>query len=237
MPRSAKNAVTREEFDAIPTLVERTASYAPVPFSKMARICDEVVGSISDQYQSENVSYYVNSTQDEMLIQHRLYKDGKELGLSYEAMGSHNKTAANHFWGSNCVVWCNNGHMMADADVHWSGKHTPHKVTEVEEAAWAVLGQWQDTTEHAEEEMESMKSVDIDDNRFYEYTGLLYGREIIKPRQMPLVHKEWHQPRHDAFAPRNMWSAYNAVTETFKSAPIGGHRQRHIALSAITAGF
>jgi|19_taG_2_1085344.scaffolds.fasta_scaffold28464_3 hypothetical protein len=237
MARSAKNAVTREAFDAIPTTAERTATYAPVSFSKMARICDEVVGSISDHYQSENASYYVNSTQDEMLIQHRLYKDGKDLGLSFEAMGSHNKQVANHFYGSNCVVWCNNGMMMADADVHWSGMHTPHKATEVEAAAWAVLNQWEATTEHAEEEMESMKSVEMDDNRFYEYTGLLYGHGVVKPQQLPRVHKEWHQPRHEAFAPRNMWSAYNAVTEIFKGAPITGHRERHTALSSLTAAF
>tara|TARA_Y100000310_G_scaffold269246_1_gene282330 strand:- start:4239 stop:4949 length:711 start_codon:yes stop_codon:yes gene_type:complete len=236
MARSAKQAVTREYFDAIPT-PEPTTTYAPVPFSKISRICDEVVGSISDQYESENVSYYVNTLNDEMLIQHRLYKDGRDLGLSFEAMGSHNKQCAQHFYGSNCVCWCNNGMQMADADVHWAGRHTMYKVTEIEDAAWNVLDQWQSTTDQAEETMAIMKDKSLDDNRFYEYTGLLYGHNVITPHQMPKVHTNWHTPRHEAFAPRTLWSAYNAVTEVFKGAPIRGHRERHGNLSSLSLSF
>ena len=233
---SAKRSVSRDEFDATPN-PERTSSYAPVSFSKISRICDEVVGSISDHYEKENVSYFLNNSGDEMLIQHRLYKEGKDLGLSYEAMASHNKQTAVHFYGSNCVVWCNNGMQMSDADVHWAGRHTTHKVSEVEDAAWNVLDQWQNTTIKAEENMETMKDQSMDDNRFYEYTGLLYGYNVITPHQMPKVHTNWHKPRHEAFSPRTLWSAYNAVTDIFKSAPIRGHRERHANLNTLSMSF
>jgi len=236
MARSAKHSVTRNYLEAIPTPA-RDETYAPVPFAKVARICDEVTSSIGDQYQRENVSYYLNGSEDELLIQHRLFSDDKELGLSYEFMGSHNKQVANHFYGSNSVVWCNNGMQMSDAEVHWAGKHTVHKVTELEEAAWSVLAGWQATTEQAEGQMEAMKETPVDDNRFYEYTGLLYGNDVIKPHQLPKVHAEWHQPRHEAFQPRNLWSAYNSVTEIFKNAPIRGHRERHTALTDLTMSF
>ena len=82
-----------------------------------------------------------------------------------------------------------------------------------------------------------MKDKSLDDDRFYEYTGLLYGHNVITPHQMPKVHTNWHKPRHEAFAPRNLWSAYNAVTEVFKGAPIRGHRERHGNLSTLSMSF
>lgn len=35
---------------------------------------------------------------------------------------------------------------------------------------------------------------------------------IIAQRQLPVVYKEWREPRHEAFQPRNGWSLLNAFT-------------------------
>lgn len=49
-------------------------------------------------------------------------------------------------------------------------------------------------------------------------------RGIISLRQIPLVVKEWKEPRHEIFEPRSAWSLFNAFT-----AAIGGLQQTNPA--------
>ena len=35
-------------------------------------------------------------------------------------------------------------------------------------------------------------------------------------RTIPEVLKEWREPRHEEFQPRNIWSLFNAFTEALK---------------------
>ena len=43
-----------------------------------------------------------------------------------------------------------------------------------------------------------------------------FRRGIISTLQLPLVCKEWEEPRHEDFAPRTAWSLFNAFTEILK---------------------
>ena len=43
-----------------------------------------------------------------------------------------------------------------------------------------------------------------------------YEKEIVGPRLLPTVIDQWRHPKHDEFAPRNVWSLMNAYTEALK---------------------
>jgi len=47
-----------------------------------------------------------------------------------------------------------------------------------------------------------------------------YRRGIISTLQLPGVCKEWEEPSHDDFKPRNAWSLFNAFTEVLKPRSI-----------------
>jgi hypothetical protein len=38
-------------------------------------------------------------------------------------------------------------------------------------------------------------------------------RGIVSQRHLPLVYRQWHEPKHDAFRPRTAWSLLNSFTE------------------------
>jgi hypothetical protein len=63
--------------------------------------------------------------------------------------------------------------------------------------------------------------------------GLLYGNDVITPRQIPVVKKEWLSPTHEAFGERSAWSFYNACTEALKSSPPNKIMEKHISLHEI----
>ena len=60
--------------------------------------------------------------------------------------------------------------------------------------------------------------------------GLVYGRGIMTPRQIPVALREWKTPQYEAFQPRTVWSLYNAITEALKSAPPQSIMEKHLGL-------
>ena len=82
-----------------------------------------------------------------------------------------------------------------------------------------------------------MKAWDLSDDDAYKLTGLLYGRGVITPRQLPVVKREWQEPSHEEFEDRNAWSYYNAVTEALKTAPPNRILEKHIALHHVMGGM
>jgi hypothetical protein len=50
---------------------------------------------------------------------------------------------------------------------------------------------------------------------------------------IPDVLKEWREPRHEAFESRNVWSLFNAFTETLKQALLAELPKRTLALHGL----
>ena len=65
--------------------------------------------------------------------------------------------------------------------------------------------------------------------------GVLFGRNILTPRQLPVARREWLHPTHDAFKPRTRWSLYNAATAALKTTPPNRIMERHIGLHNLLA--
>jgi hypothetical protein len=64
----------------------------------------------------------------------------------------------------------------------------------------------------------------------FQLMGVLFGNNVISPRQMTVLKSEWLRPRYEEFQPRNMWSFYNASTECLKSCPPISIMEKHIKL-------
>ena len=80
------------------------------------------------------------------------------------------------------------------------------------------------------------KSMRISDTGAFQYMGLLYGKGVLMPRQLPVVKKEWLKPSHEDFRPRNLWSLYNGCTEAMKSAPPVLVMEKHVRLHEVITG-
>ncbi|MCE9534382.1 MAG: hypothetical protein K8T89_25160, partial [Planctomycetes bacterium] len=70
------------------------------------------------------------------------------------------------------------------------------------------------------------------------------AKGIIAQRQLPVVYKEWREPRHEAFQQRNGWSLLNAFTSALHGlqernpADLARRTMRlHALLSSVTTPF
>jgi len=77
---------------------------------------------------------------------------------------------------------------------------------------------------------ETMQMLEISDDNAHRMLGLVYGRGIMTPRQIPVALREWKNPQYEAFGPRTVWSLYNAITEALKSAPPQSIMEKHLGL-------
>jgi hypothetical protein len=119
---------------------------------------------------------------------------------------------------------------MLTGDLTVLRKHTSNVHADIDGLALSAIYRSRSAFNQIKQDAEVMKQVPMSDDEAYRMLGLVYGRGIINPRQIPVVKKEWLEPSHDVFEDRNLWSFYNAVTEALKSSPPQSIMERHLAI-------
>ena len=168
---------------------------------------------------------------------HTLKNGHSSMGLSIGFRNSYNKSLSVGIAVGGQVFVCDN--LMLTGEVTVLKKHTLNVMSSIEALALSAIYKSRSAFNQIQEDAETMKDIPLSDEDAYRTIGLLYGNGIITPRQIPVVKNEWLKPSHDDFEGRNVWSFYNACTESLKSSPPQSIMERHLALhSQIThAGF
>jgi hypothetical protein len=76
-------------------------------------------------------------------------------------------------------------------------------------------------------QIDLMKATPCHEQRGYSLLGVAMGAGVLSPTQASVAFEDWATARHEAFADRNMWSLYNAVTEGLKKGAPGTMLDRH----------
>jgi len=109
-------------------------------------------------------------------------------------------------------------------------KHTKNVWTELEETAIAVIYKSQKNYEQIVCDAEAFKALPLENLEAFQIMGVLFGNNVISPRQMTVLKSEWLRPSYKEFQPRNMWSFYNAGTECLKACPPNSIMEKHLRL-------
>jgi len=64
--------------------------------------------------------------------------------------------------------------------------------------------------------LSTYKLADIDDRTAHDLVIRSCDVGVVPNRTIPEVLREWREPRHMEFEPRNAWSLFNAFTEALK---------------------
>ena len=121
---------------------------------------------------------------------------------------------------------CDN--LALTGDITVMRKHTTKVWYDLEETIVTTIYRSKSNFLRIQEDSETMKLQDVDNSWAFKLMGLLFGKNLITPRQLPVMKKEWLKPSYDDFEPRNMWSLYNAATEALKTAPPAKIMEKHI---------
>jgi len=220
--------VSLDDLQAVP-LPEETSSYKPVSHHDLATNIAKVCGDLLNDYALLGCQYGLARKGFQLFAIHtyrHLYND--ELGLSIGFRNSYDKSMSVGIAIGASVFVCDN--LALTGEIAIMRKHTMNVWNDLEETIITTIYKSQNNFFKIVEDAEVMKSVEMCDDDAFRAIGLLFGRKVLTPRQLPIVKKEWLNPKHSAFQLRNAWSFYNSCTEALKKCPPNQIMEKHIAL-------
>jgi hypothetical protein len=225
--------VTRDDL-ALVELPPATDSYSPVPHERLAETLLTIGRDILKGFALEKEQYALARDGKQMFGVLSFRIDSAELGLSIGFRNSYDKSMAIGIAIGASVFVCDN--LALTGDITVLKKHTMNVWASLEDTAIQTLYRSRKNFEKVVADAAALKEREIGDDDAFRLIGLLFGRGVLSPRQLPAVKYEWLLPSHEEFRPRTAWSFYNACTEALKTCPPLVVMEKHISLHTLLAG-
>ncbi len=226
-------SATLDELASIP-LPKETRTYKPVAHQVLATMLGAIASDLLPEFELVKTQFGLARDGQQMFGVHTLKNGSSTMGLSIGFRNSYNKSLSVGVAVGGQVLVCDN--LCLQGEVTVLKKHTLNVVASIESLALSAIYKSRSAFNQIKSDAETMKQVPMSDDEAYRMLGLVYGHGIITPRQIPVVKSEWETPSHGAFEPRNLWSFYNAVTESLKSSPPQSIMERHLSLHSQLTG-
>jgi hypothetical protein len=216
-----------QELRDIP-LPPETKSFKPVGHYDLAVNIARVASDLLREFTLHNSQYGIARNGGQLFGVHTFKNSNTELGLSIAFRNSLDKSLSVGMAFGASVFICDN--LALQGEIVKIRKHTTNIASDLEEMILTGVYRARTSFISAVDDCHKMRGIEIDNDGAYRALGHLFGHKVLSPRMMPVALKEWHQPLHQEFEPRTMWSLFNAVTEALKLSPPHSVMERHIAL-------
>jgi len=225
---------TRQEIQAVP-LPRETKTYTPVAHELLiakviALTCDVLPVNLSDEA-------FGLARDGRQLFGHLRFANGKandEMGLCVGIVNSYDKSLPSKFAAGASIFVCDN--LMLAGGITYARKHTPNIWKDLEEAILSRIAQAEGNFDTVIDDAMLMRDRDVSDLCAYRVLGQLYGERVLSNHMMTEARREWENPTHKDFEPRNQWSLYNAITAALKRTPPDKIMERHLRLHELFNG-
>jgi hypothetical protein len=161
------------------------------------------------------------------------FGEGDEQALSVGFRNSYDKSMSVGIAIGCRIFVCDN--LAFKGDITILKKHTRNVWQALENLAISTIYKAGKVYEEILADFDRMMGLKLDDNEAFRTFGLLYGHDIISPRQLTTAVDQWKNPP-EAFKERNLYSLYNASTEALKSTPPLAMMEKHIQLHKTLEG-
>ena len=208
-----------------------TRSYQPIPHQELASYLKETACALLNDFRYLKSQYGLARDGQQMFGVHTFHNGRSTLGLSIGFRNSYDRTLAVGIVLGASVFVCDN--LALSGDITLMRKHTRNMLTDLESMSVTAILKARTTHHRVVEDADELRRQEITDVEAFSMIGLLFGKEILAPRQLPIMKREWLEPVHDEFKPRSAWSLYNAATEALKSCPPNSILERHLALHGL----
>lgn len=127
---------------------------------------------------------------------------------------SHDKTFPAGLVAGTSVFTCDN--LAFSGEVKISRKHTRFAYRDLRHLTARAVGKLGDKFRHLDRRIDAYRDAAVADWFAHDLLIRAVDCLAITPSQLPRVVAEWRSPHHSEFRPRNLWSLFNAFTETYK---------------------
>jgi len=219
--------ITRDQLDLI-AVPEPTESYVPVSHYHLADKLLTISQDILRDYVLVGENYGIARQGNQLFAVLKFQREKSDIGLSIAFRNSYDRSMAIGLAVGASVFICDNLALCGEIVV--LRKHTKNVWTELEETAIATIYRSQKNYEQIVCDAEAFKALPLENLEAFQMMGVLFGQNIVSPRQLTILKAEWLRPRYEEFEPRNMWSFYNAGTESLKTCPPSSIMEKHLKL-------
>ena len=144
---------------------------------------------------------------------------------------SHDKTFPAGIVAGASVFICDN--LSFSGEIKFARKHTRFIVRDlpqlVERSIGLLMTKWHDQ----DKRIAAYKEAEITDTDAHDLIIRSVDVGVCSNRLIPPVLHEWREPKHDAFEGRNVWSLFNAFTESLKEGALSELPKRTEALHGL----
>ena len=217
--------VSKAELDLIPVPGE-TDSYIPVSHYHLADKLLTVSQDLLTDFVLVGESYAIARQGQQLFALLQFKRDNSEIGLSVAFRNSYDRSMSVGLAIGASVFICDN--LSLHGEIAVMKKHTKGVWNALEDLAITTLYKAQHNFEKVIADAERLKGIPTDNHDAFQLMGLLYGHDIVSPRQLPVIREQWLRPSHEEFNQRNKWNFFNAVTEALKSTPPVSIMEKHV---------
>lgn len=216
--------VTREQLDLI-KVPEATDSYVPVSHYHLADRLNAFSADVLRDYALVGESYAVARQGNQMFAVLKFNREESDMGLSIAFRNSYDRSMSLGIAIGATVFVCDN--LALEGDIVIMRKHTKNVWAELEDLAITTLYKSQKKFEQIVADARLLKGHVLQDDEAFRFMGMLFGHGIVSLRQLTVLKEQWLSPSHPEFRERNMWSFFNATTESLKTCPPLTIMERH----------
>jgi hypothetical protein len=220
-------ASTREELDLIPVPPE-TETYQPVSHYGLANKLITISRDILTGYTLSKESYGIAREGQQLFGVLQFQNTADDIGLAIGFRNSYDKSMSVGLACGASVFVCDN--LAFSGSITIMRKHTKFVWDELEEKAILTCYRAQHNYKEILNDVDKFKALPFSTDEGFSHMGVLYGKDIIGPRQMAVAKTQWLSPKYPDFKPLNAWSLYNAITESLKTSPPQEIMENHIQL-------
>ena len=217
--------VSKQELDLI-QMPQETDSYIPVSHYHLADKLITVSQDLLTDFTLVGENYAIARQGQQLFALLNFKRDHSEIGLSIAFRNSYDRPMSVGLAIGASVFICDN--LALHGEIAVMKKHTKGVWDALEDLAITSLYRSAHNFEKVVADSERLKGIPIDDHGAFQLMGLLYGNDIVSPRQLPVIREEWLRPSHHEFAARNKWNFFNCVTEALKSTPPVSIMEKHV---------
>jgi hypothetical protein len=225
-------SATLAEVRSVP-LPEETKTYSPLGHWQLISIVSRLIMDLMDA-EVQDAQYFL-ANEGKRLFGMLFLRNGSQVPGVDRMVGirnSYDKHIAAAVAPGLSPEACKNI-IVSGAAMSVIRKHTGKIVEDIEETLVISLYRAKGFFRDLEQDCLTMQDTQYTGRDAFGFFGQLYGEKVLAPRQLPLVHQDWHNPRHVEFEPRTLWSAYNCATEHLKGLEPGKILTAHTQLHSI----
>ena len=209
-------ALSRQELDLI-QLPAKTETYTPIPHFELANRITGVSQDMLTDYVMISESYGIARNGNQLFAVLNFQGESREMAMSIAFRNSYDKSLSFGLAFGAQVFVCDN--LALTGDIVLMKKHSKTIMDTLDDCIIANIFRARLAYQKILFDSDKLKRRPLLDNQAFGLMGLLFGKDLVSPRQLTKLRKEWISPSYEVFQPRNAWSFLNSYTECLKTTP------------------